>query len=107
MLLARALLDSGRNAEARTMLSGLVAAGEDNALVRRNLAVALLRQGEYAEAEPLASGLVKEARGAELAPALFFLAHALWGCGRVEESRQIVARYREAMENEKEDSKQP
>lgn len=99
-LLVHALMGAGRFAEAEKLLAGLLAAGPDDAFAKRNLVQARLRLGRYAEAEPLARELVAEAEtGAgnadARAAARFFLAHALWGCDRADESRREVERYAE------------
>ncbi len=97
-ILARAMLDAGKYAEARTLLAGLAAVDGGDNFTRRNLVLAMLRLGEYADAEPLAHSLAAEAGGDDLPVALFFLAHAQWGSGKTAAARQTVERYRQALQ---------
>ena len=92
-LLAHVLAGSGKYGAARDLLRGLLEAAPDNLSVRRSLVHAHLGLGEYAEAEPVARALTERESGENLPPALFFHAHALWGCGRTEECRAVVERY--------------
>jgi hypothetical protein len=88
---------SGKFAAARDILLGLAAARPDDLPSRRNLVAAHLRLGDYAAAEPLARDLAERAAGDDRAPALFFLAYALWGCGRTADCRMVVDSYVEAL----------
>ncbi|MCL2000313.1 MAG: tetratricopeptide repeat protein [Planctomycetes bacterium] len=92
-LLVHALLGSGKFAMARDILRGMLETAPDDAGTRRNLVRAHLGLGEYAEAEPAARVLAEQEAGDDRLPALFFHAHALWGCGRTVESRAVVDRY--------------
>jgi len=96
-LLAHVLLGSGRYGAARDLLRGVAAAAPGDLAARRGLARALLALGEYAEAEAVARDLAGRETGAGRPPALFFHAHALWGCGRVAECREAVRRYAAAL----------
>ena len=100
-LLAHVLLGSGKYAAARDLLRGVAEAAPDDARARRNLVHALLCLGEYAEAEPEARALASREAGGDMAVALFFHAHALWGCGRTVESRAVVDRYAELLAEDK------
>ena len=93
LLLARSLLGVGKPAEAAELLQGLAAARPDDAGIRRLLALALLELGKYVEAEPVARALAATATGKDVPPAIFFYAHALWGCGKLDECRRQVDRY--------------
>jgi thioredoxin-like negative regulator of GroEL len=92
-LLAHQFMNTGRFAQARDLLAGLSHSLPDDAFALRNLVCARLHLGEYAEAEPLAARLAAGAEGKDRAPALFFHAHALWGCGRTDECRAVVDNY--------------
>ncbi len=100
-LLIRSLMDVGRFAAARDLLRGLAAeeGGADDPFVTRNLTRTLLHLGEYGAAEPLARREAERARGADKAPALFFLAYALWGLNRQEECRETVEQYAASLAN--------
>lgn len=99
-LLAQALMGGGRFANAETILLGLIEVMPDDRFARRNLVECRLRQGKYAEAEPMAAELAASETGADLIPALFFHAHALWGSGRTEESEKVVQRYAQELANQ-------
>ncbi len=92
-MLAHGLLGAGRYAAARDLLLGVAAADPDDTGALRALARARLMLGEYAEAEPVARGLAERETGRDRICALFFHAHALWGCGREAECRRVVERY--------------
>ena len=92
-LLAHVLAGSGRHREARDLLLGILAADPGDAAARRSLVAARLALGEYDEAEPDARRVADTEEGAGRAPALFLHAHALWGCGRLDECRAAVDRY--------------
>ena len=99
-LLAHVLAGSGKYAAARDLLRGVLAAAPDDQATRRGLVHALLRLGEYAEAEPEARALAERETGPDRATALFFHAHALWGCGRTAESRAVVEQYAALLETQ-------
>jgi thioredoxin-like negative regulator of GroEL len=99
-LLAHALLGSGKYATARDLLRGVVAAAPDDQAARRGLVHTLLCLGEYEEAEPLTRELAKRETGGDGVAALFFHAHALWGCGRTTESRAVIERYAALLEGQ-------
>ena len=92
-LLVHALMGAGKFVAAKDLLRGMLAAAPDDAGVRRGLVRAHLGLGEYAAAEPPARTLAERETGDDRLPALFFHAHALWGCGRTEECRAVVERY--------------
>ncbi|MDR1519802.1 MAG: tetratricopeptide repeat protein [Planctomycetota bacterium] len=92
-LLAHSLAWAGRFAEASGLLRGILAVSPDDVQARRGLVHSLLRLGEYEEAELLARRLAAEEKGAERIPAIFFHAHSLWGCGRLDECRATVEEY--------------
>lgn len=98
-LLVQSLMDVGRFRAARDLLAGLAEADGDDPFVVRNLARTLLHLGEYVAAEPLARKAAERAVGRERAPALFFLAYALWGCGRREECGAAVEQYARCLAN--------
>lgn len=97
LLLADSLLGAGRPESAVPLLRGLEATDSRDVRIRRLLVRALLDAGDYAAAEPVADALTLAAAGDDLPPALFFHAHSLWGCGKVDESRRSVDRYAAAL----------
>ncbi|MCC8191019.1 MAG: hypothetical protein LIP77_10375 [Planctomycetes bacterium] len=106
LLLADSLLGAGQPAAAATVLRGLAASGTADIRVTRLLVAALLEAGSYVEAEPAARELATQATGGDLAPALFFHAHALWGCGRTEECRRVVDRFAAALASDADGGKE-
>jgi Flp pilus assembly protein TadD len=96
-LLIQSLMNAGRFAAARDLLAGLAETDAEDVFVQRNLVQAHLRLGDYEAAEPPARRLAEKTDGADEAPALFFHAYALWGCGRQDECRGVVAKYAESL----------
>lgn len=92
-LLCHVLMGVGKYQRARDLLIGLAEAAPGDGWVERNLVLCRLRIGEYEEALPLATQLAEKAKGWDRIPALFFHAHALWCCGRLEECRRTVDDY--------------
>lgn len=99
-LLARCLANVGKNEEARDILQGVVAADPKDFRSRRLLVSVLLASGDYAGAEPHAALLAETTGGRDRAPALFFLAHAMWGMGNLNGCRRAVDDYVAAMERD-------
>lgn len=93
LLLADSLIGVGKSAEAAELLRGLATLRRDDVRARRLLTRALLDIGDYAAAEPIAESLAGAAKGAELPPAVFFYAYALWGQGRLDECGRQIERY--------------
>lgn len=92
-LLALCLANVGKFAEARDILKGVVKADPKDIRARRCLVSASLEIGDYAGAEPHALYLAETTEGKDKIPALFFLAHALWGQGNLEGCKKTVDKY--------------
>lgn len=93
LLLAHVLLDTGKYAAAATILEGILALDSTDMEASRGLLHALLHLGRFEEAERLSAELTPRETGRGRAPARFCRAHALWGCGRLEECRREVDKY--------------
>lgn len=93
LLLAHVLLDTGKYSAAAKILAGLLSLNASDMEAARGMLHALLHLGRYEEAERLSADLVRRETGRGRAAVRFCRAHALWGCGRLEECRREVDRY--------------
>lgn len=96
-LLAQCLVNVGKHVEAADILRAVVKADPGDYRARRCLVSAALAAGDYKGAEPHAVFLVETTRGEERIPALFFLAHAMWGMGNAQACRRAVEQYKAAL----------